>query len=128
MTELQSFGLRLADPGAGAASRRGGAGPSDHKAVTVDGHTIMVPVHTGSAFESPFSAEQLQRIGRPQKQIAKREHLHAHPVPFQPFADQQEHRAETQQMYAKHAKNDGSNHGVEMGERGGPGVTASGNC
>jgi radical SAM protein (TIGR04043 family) len=56
MTELQSFGLRLADPGAGAPSRRGGAGPSDHKAVTVDGVTIMVPVHTGSAFNSPFVA------------------------------------------------------------------------
>ena len=61
MTELQSFGLRLVDPGAaahsGVASRRGGAGPSDHKAVTIDGHTIMVPVHTGSAHQSPFVAE-----------------------------------------------------------------------
>lgn len=57
MTELQSLGLRLADPGAGAASRRGGAGPSDHKAVTVDGHTIMVPVHTSTAFHSPFTAQ-----------------------------------------------------------------------
>ncbi len=60
MTELQSFGLRLADPGSangGVASRRGGAGPSDHKAVTVDGHTIMVPVHTHGAWQSPFVAE-----------------------------------------------------------------------
>ena len=57
MTELQSQGLRLLDPGAGAASRRGGAGPSDHKAVTVDGHTIMVPVHTASAWDSPFTAQ-----------------------------------------------------------------------
>jgi radical SAM protein (TIGR04043 family) len=56
MTELQSAGLRLADPHAGAASRRGGAGPSDHKAVTVDGVTIMVPVHTSSAWNSPFVA------------------------------------------------------------------------
>ena len=54
MTELQSLGLRLLDPSAGAASRRGGAGPSDHKAVTIDGHTIMVPVHTSSAWASPF--------------------------------------------------------------------------
>lgn len=54
MTELQSFGLRLVDPSAGVASRRGGAGPSDHKAVTVDGHTIMVPVHTHAAADSPF--------------------------------------------------------------------------
>ncbi|MEM5344948.1 MSMEG_0568 family radical SAM protein [Paraburkholderia azotifigens] len=55
-TELQSAGLRLVDPGVGAASRRGGAGPSDHKAVTVDGVTIMVPVHTSSAWNSPFVA------------------------------------------------------------------------
>ncbi|MGT2475628.1 MSMEG_0568 family radical SAM protein [Paraburkholderia terrae] len=55
-TELQSAGLRLVDPNAGAASRRGGAGPSDHKAVTVDGVTIMVPVHTSSAWSSPFVA------------------------------------------------------------------------
>jgi radical SAM protein (TIGR04043 family) len=55
-TELQSAGLRLVDPNAGAASRRGGAGPSDHKAVIVDGVTIMVPVHTSSAWNSPFVA------------------------------------------------------------------------
>jgi len=56
MTELQSVGLRLEDPRAGAASRRGGAGPSDHKAVTIDGVTIMVPVHTSTAWHSPFVA------------------------------------------------------------------------
>jgi radical SAM protein (TIGR04043 family) len=57
MTELQSHGLRLLDPSAGAPSRRGGAGPSDHKAVTIDGHTIMVPVHTAGAWQSEFVAE-----------------------------------------------------------------------
>jgi radical SAM protein (TIGR04043 family) len=57
MTDLQSYGLRLLEPSAGAPSRRGGAGPSDHKAVTIDGHTIMVPVHTSSAWASPFVAE-----------------------------------------------------------------------
>ncbi len=67
MTELQSFGLRLADPTAvngGVASRKGGAGPSDHKAVTVDGHTIMVPVHTSSAWTSPFIAQAPDANGR----------------------------------------------------------------
>lgn len=54
ITELQSLGLRLHDPNAGAASRRGGAGPSDHKAVVVDGHTVMIPVHTASSWSSPF--------------------------------------------------------------------------
>ena len=62
-TELQSSGLRLVDPNAGAASRRGGAGPSDHKAVTVDGVTIMVPVHTSSAWNSPFVADAPDEAG-----------------------------------------------------------------
>jgi radical SAM protein (TIGR04043 family) len=57
MTELQSLGLRLSDPTAGAPSRRGGAGPSDHKAVVVDGITVMVPVHTHGAYQSPFLAQ-----------------------------------------------------------------------
>jgi len=58
ISELQSLGLRLDDPGAGAQSRRGGAGPSDHKAVTVDGHTVMIPVHTAGAWSSPYVATQ----------------------------------------------------------------------
>jgi len=64
MTELQSYGLRLADASTGAPSRIGGAGPSDHKAVTVDGHTIMVPVHTGTAAASPFFADAPDASGR----------------------------------------------------------------
>ena len=55
---LQSFGVRLADPGIGVQSRRGGAGPSDHKAVTINGHTVMAPVHTIGAFDSPYLAER----------------------------------------------------------------------
>jgi radical SAM protein (TIGR04043 family) len=57
ITDLQSFGLRLADPSAGAAGRRGGAGPSDHKAITVAGRTVMVPIYTGTARHSPFHAD-----------------------------------------------------------------------
>jgi radical SAM protein (TIGR04043 family) len=57
INELQSFGVRLSDPGAGVQSRRGGAGPSDHKAVTIDGHTVMAPVHTIGAFDSPYLVE-----------------------------------------------------------------------
>ncbi len=64
ITELQSKGLRLQDPGAGLPSRRGGAGPSDHKAVTIDGHTVMIPVHTEPAFNSPFVAEAPGADGR----------------------------------------------------------------
>jgi len=63
ITELQSFGLRLSDPSAGADSRRGGAGPSDHKAVTVDGHTVMIPVHTAGSWSSPYIATPLGSDG-----------------------------------------------------------------
>jgi radical SAM protein (TIGR04043 family) len=58
INELQSFGVRLVDPKAGHESRRGGAGPSDHKAMTIDGVTVMIPVHTAPAFESPYVVEK----------------------------------------------------------------------
>jgi radical SAM protein (TIGR04043 family) len=64
INELQSFGVRLIDPSAGHASRRGGAGPSDHKALTIDGMTVMVPVHTAPAFESPYVIDKPDALGR----------------------------------------------------------------
>jgi hypothetical protein len=55
INELQTRGARLVDPSAGHESRRGGgAGPSDHKAMTLAGQTVMVPVHTAPAFDSPY--------------------------------------------------------------------------
>ncbi len=48
--------MRLADSRVGAPSRRGGAGPSDHKAVTINGRTVMVPIHTAAAMDSPYAA------------------------------------------------------------------------
>src|ERR1700722_3562747 len=63
INELQSFGVRLVDPRAGVESRRGGAGPSDHKAITIDGVTIMAPVHTAPAFESPYLIEKPDASG-----------------------------------------------------------------
>jgi radical SAM protein (TIGR04043 family) len=56
MTELQSQGLQLVEVGAGVSGRKGGAGPSDHKAVTIDGTTIMVPIYTETAAASPYTA------------------------------------------------------------------------
>ena len=53
LSELQSFGLRVA-PGETGLSRTGGAGPTDHKAITLLGTTIMVPVHTHQSAVSPF--------------------------------------------------------------------------
>ncbi|MFT0172616.1 MSMEG_0568 family radical SAM protein [Paraburkholderia mimosarum] len=57
LTELQSSGLRLAEPESAGLSRRGGAGPSDHKAVVIDGVALMVPVHTHGAHRSAFVAD-----------------------------------------------------------------------
>lgn len=54
IADLQSYGLRLEDSSVGAASRKGGAGPSDHKAVTVGNTTVMVPVFTSAASDSPY--------------------------------------------------------------------------
>lgn len=76
ITELQSLGMQLEDPAVGAASRKGGAGPSDHKAVVIDGRTIMVPVHTHGAGCSPYLARErnqrmmLERDGLPVAWIA----------------------------------------------------------
>lgn len=61
---MQSCGVRLADPAAGHESRRGGAGPSDHKAITINGVTVMVPVHTAPAFASKFLIEPPDAAGR----------------------------------------------------------------
>ena len=64
INELQTYGVRLADPKAGVESRRGGAGPSDHKALTLDGVTVMTPVHTAPAFDSPYVVEKPDASGR----------------------------------------------------------------
>lgn len=55
LSELQSAGLRVGPADATAPSRSGGAGPTDHKAITLLGTTIMVPIHTRGAASSPFS-------------------------------------------------------------------------
>lgn len=58
VAELQTKGLKLNDRHAMATSRRGGAGPSDHAAVTIGNGTYMIPVHTSDAGHSPFSVRQ----------------------------------------------------------------------
>lgn len=57
LSALQSLGMRLSNVDEGV-SRMGGAGPSDHKAVKIAGQTIMVPVFTHAAFQSPFVARR----------------------------------------------------------------------
>jgi radical SAM protein (TIGR04043 family) len=63
LSELQTRGLRLQDASVGASSRIGGAGPTDHKAVTILGTTIMVPVHTSAAAISPYVVTPPDRRG-----------------------------------------------------------------
>ncbi|MBE9077307.1 MSMEG_0568 family radical SAM protein [Romeria aff. gracilis LEGE 07310] len=57
ITELQSQGLQLSPDPVGAAGRKGGAGPSDHKAVRVGQTTVMVPVFTEGAARSPYGLQ-----------------------------------------------------------------------
>ncbi|NIK49894.1 radical SAM protein (TIGR04043 family) [Variibacter gotjawalensis] len=64
INELQTYGVRLVDPKATAVSRRGGAGPSDHSPFTIDGATVMVPIHNAPAFESPYLVEKPDAAGR----------------------------------------------------------------
>lgn len=64
INDLQTRGMRLVDPRAGHESRRGGAGPSDHKAVNFGDTTVMVPVHTAPAFDSPYLVEAPDAEGR----------------------------------------------------------------
>ncbi|MFT8586481.1 MSMEG_0568 family radical SAM protein [Acetobacter papayae] len=62
VTDLQSFGLQLGDDTSGIG-RKGGAGPSDHKTITIAGHTVMVPVYTSGARHSPFQASPPDQSG-----------------------------------------------------------------
>jgi radical SAM protein (TIGR04043 family) len=55
LTDLQTHGVQWIEPSIGVAGRKGGAGPSDHKAVTVAGTTVMVPIYTGAAARSPYT-------------------------------------------------------------------------
>lgn len=80
-SELQSLGLRILDEGGSASSRRGGAGPSDHKALTILGTTIMVPIHTRPAHHSPFTADAPDAQGR---SMLYRDGLPEAPLQFPP--------------------------------------------
>ncbi|ARW11497.1 MSMEG_0568 family radical SAM protein [Acetobacter ascendens] len=62
VTDLQSFGLQISED-IGGISRKGGAGPSDHKTITIAGQTIMVPVYTSGARHSPFQASTPDQNG-----------------------------------------------------------------
>ena len=62
ITELQSQGLKLVNHDRGASGRTGGAGPSDHKAITVDGTTVMIPVYNDIAADSPYTVGAIHEL------------------------------------------------------------------
>ncbi|PSF37095.1 MSMEG_0568 family radical SAM protein [Aphanothece hegewaldii CCALA 016] len=64
ITELQSYGLQLIDSEQGASGRKGGAGPSDHKAVTIEGTTVMVPIYNEPATRSPYTVSNQMVLKR----------------------------------------------------------------
>ena len=56
VTELQVKGLRDGSL-KGNRGRRGGAGPSDHRALELDGTTVMVPIYNDASSLSPYSLD-----------------------------------------------------------------------
>ncbi|CAI1808827.1 radical SAM protein, MSMEG_0568 family [Serratia ficaria] len=54
ITELLTQGVNIINPSEQHVNRHGGAGPSDHQAVTIDGMTVMVPIYTQNARLSPW--------------------------------------------------------------------------
>ncbi len=58
ITDLQTHGVRINVKHTDAVRRKGGAGPSDHQAITIDGDTVMVPIYSDSAWDSPYSLDK----------------------------------------------------------------------
>src|SRR3954467_11904397 len=59
VSELQALGMRWLDEAGPGLSRAGGAGPSDHKAVTIANQTVMVPILNPASSRSPYAARVL---------------------------------------------------------------------
>ena len=57
VSELQALGMRWLDGAGPGLSRAGGAGPSDHKAITIANQTVMVPILNHASALSPYTAE-----------------------------------------------------------------------
>jgi radical SAM protein (TIGR04043 family) len=68
LTELQALGARFIGEAGTGLSRKGGAGPSDHKAIVFDGQTVMVPIHTAASLASPY----LLRANGPNRAVLER--------------------------------------------------------
>src|SRR5689334_5818686 len=57
VSELQALGMRWLDASGPGLARAGGAGPSDHKAVSIANQTVMVPILNHASARSPYTAE-----------------------------------------------------------------------
>ena len=62
LNDIQALGIRL-ESADDLTIRKGGAGPTDHKAVTIFNTTIMVSVYSTSAKSSPFEASLPSKMG-----------------------------------------------------------------
>ena len=56
LSDLQCNGLKW--EGEVGLSRKGGAGPSDHKAMTLSGQTLMIPVLNLASQDSPYTGKK----------------------------------------------------------------------
>ena len=62
LTEIQAQGIRWVEPekiepGKKGVSRIGGAGPTDHKAISFETQTSMIPIYNEQVSDSPYRAE-----------------------------------------------------------------------
>ncbi len=62
LNEIQALGIKIEDDG-DLTVREGGAGPTDHKAVSIFKTTVMIPVLSPSAESSPFIATKPSKMG-----------------------------------------------------------------
>ena len=57
ITELQVNGIN-STPKKGNRGRKGGAGPSDHRALTIEGKTVMIPVYNHVSKKSNYQLSE----------------------------------------------------------------------
>jgi radical SAM protein (TIGR04043 family) len=72
LAELQSLGVRLEEDANACAVRKGGAGPSDHLAVSVGKATVMVPVLSDGARSSPYRLRVLTNEDGVRRSVVER--------------------------------------------------------
>lgn len=56
LTDIQAQGVRWVEPETMGLKRQGGAGPTDHKALSFSSQTSMIPVFNEQVDDSPYSA------------------------------------------------------------------------